>query len=222
MYFIAWIQKMNDYLVYGIGILAQLLFSARLIIQWLKSEKAGRVLSPTIFWQLSLMASFLLVVYGILRDDIVIILGQVFSYFIYIRNLQYKNALKLIPTYFKVLIIVFPIIAIVWLSSDLNHNWYDVVNNPSISEMLLVWGTAGQVIFAVRFIYQWYFSERRKKSVLPAGFWLISVVGSLMIITYGIFRKDPILVLGQIFGLFIYIRNLYLMYSNNQFALKKN
>ncbi len=119
---------MNEYAVYGIGLLAQLLFSARLIVQWVKSERAGRVLSPTLFWQLSLVASFLLMAYGILRDDLVIILGQALSYFIYIRNLQYKHAWKRIPRYFKVLVLIFPGIAVAWLSAGSVHNWGDVIH----------------------------------------------------------------------------------------------
>lgn len=212
---------MSEYLIFGIGIIAQILFSARLIIQWLKSEKAGKVLSPTIFWQLSLIASFLLVMYGILRNDIVIILGQVFSYFIYIRNLQYKNAIKFVPLYFKILIIAFPLISIAWLSLDQNHDWQNVIYNPSISGSMLGWGTAGQAIFASRFVYQWYCSEKNKKSILPAGFWIISLIGALMIVVYGIYRMDPILILGQVFGLFIYIRNLFML-SRKPFSLYKN
>ncbi|HFQ79900.1 MAG TPA: lauroyl acyltransferase, partial [Desulfobacterales bacterium] len=57
---------MNQYFVYGVGFLAQLLFSARLLVQWLFSERAGRVMSPLLFWQLSIVASFILMVYGIL------------------------------------------------------------------------------------------------------------------------------------------------------------
>lgn len=213
---------MSNYLIFSIGLLAQLLFSARLVIQWVRSEKANRVLSPTIFWQLSLIASFLLMVYGILRNDVVIILGQTLSYFIYIRNLQYKNAWKLIPLYFKALVLIFPLGATMWLLSDFSHNWSEIINNEAISSTMLTWGTAGQIIFTGRFVYQWYFSERIKKSVLPGGFWLISLWGSLMIITYGIYRSDPILILGQVFGLFIYSRNLFLMIRNNRFEFKKS
>ena len=55
---------MPDYYIYSLGFIAQILFSARLLIQWWRSEKAGKVISPTIFWQLSVIASFLLIVYG--------------------------------------------------------------------------------------------------------------------------------------------------------------
>ena len=76
---------MSDAYIYGVGFLAQGLFSARLIVQWIKSEKAGKSLSPTLFWQLSILASWMLFLYGLLRNDFAILLGQVISYFIYIR-----------------------------------------------------------------------------------------------------------------------------------------
>lgn len=67
-----------------IGFAAQALFSARMLVQWILSERAKRVLSPTIFWALSLLGSILLCLYGWLRADFAIILGQIFSYYIYI------------------------------------------------------------------------------------------------------------------------------------------
>lgn len=204
---------MSDFWVYGIGLVAQLLFSCRLLIQWVKSEKAGKVLSPTLFWQLSLIASFLLIVYGILRDDLVIIMGQMLSYFIYIRNLYLKNAWHYIPFYFKVIVVCFPVLAIVWLACGHVHNWGDISNNSEVSVFLLTWGSIGQLIFTLRFVYQWYYSEQQQKSIMPTGFWIISLAGSAMIITYGIYRKDPVLILGQAFGFIIYIRNLILWYK---------
>jgi lipid-A-disaccharide synthase-like uncharacterized protein len=69
--------------VYIIGFSAQILFSARLLVQWIQSEKVKKVLTPELFWELSLMASFLLFIYGWLRDDFAIMLGQSITYFIY-------------------------------------------------------------------------------------------------------------------------------------------
>ena len=85
---------MSNWLIYGIGFLAQLLFSGRLLVQWILSEKNKRVITPSLFWKLSLFASFLLFVYGYLRDDFAIMLGQSLTYFIYIRNLQLQGAKK--------------------------------------------------------------------------------------------------------------------------------
>jgi len=201
---------MNSYIIYAVGFVSQILFATRLIVQWVKSEKAGRVLSPTLFWQLSLMASFLMMVYGVLREDFVIILGQGLSYFVYFRNLQLKKALTLIPIYVKVILLLFPLLAVLFLSLSNTHSLLQILGNPDISIQLLIWGSLGQVIFSFRFVYQWYYSERAKESVMPLGFWTISAIGSLIIISYAWFRLDPILFMGQIFGITIYSRNIFI------------
>ena len=202
--------------------MAQAIFSARLLIQWIKSERAGRVLSPTIFWQLSLIASFLLMVYGILRDDLVIILGQILSYFIYIRNLQYKSAWDYIPRYFKIITIAFPFASMLWLGLGISHNLTTILGNQDISLGILMWGSAGQIVFTLRFVFQWYYSEKAKKSILPLGFWIISFMGSLMIISYAIYRLDPVLFLGQAFGTIIYSRNIFLKTKSPEKLAKSN
>ena len=93
---------MSDWLIYSIGFLAQILFSSRLLIQWIQSEKVKKVVTPLLFWQLSLLASFLLFVYGWFRNDFAIMLGQVLTYFIYIRNLQIQGFWKKLHKFFRV------------------------------------------------------------------------------------------------------------------------
>ena len=104
---------MSNWFVYGIGFLAQILFSGRLIVQWLLSEKNKRVITPSVFWKLSLLASFLLFVYGYLRDDFAIMLGQTITYFIYIRNLQLQGEWQKTPKWFQIFLFAFPIIIVV-------------------------------------------------------------------------------------------------------------
>ncbi|ELR73026.1 Lipid-A-disaccharide synthase [Fulvivirga imtechensis AK7] len=204
---------MNNTWIFAIGFIAQGLFSARLLVQWIKSERAGRVLSPTLFWQLSLLASFLLIVYGVLRNDIVIIGGQVVSYFIYIRNLRFKRAWNSLPIWFRFTALTSPIMAFIYLLLNKQFLINQLLHNPNISIPLMVWGSVGQVIFTFRFVYQWLQSEKVQESVLPPGFWIISLIGSLMIIAYGIFRLDPVLIVGQVFGTAIYSRNLLIHYK---------
>ena len=94
-------------------------------------------------------------------------------------------------------------------------NWRESIQNLFLNEeiplLLLLWGTVGQLIFTFRFVYQWIYSLRRKISVLPEGFWIISLIGSSIIFVYAIFRRDPVLMLGQGLGFFIYTRNLILL-----------
>lgn len=84
-------MQTSHYWIYAIGFTAQLLFSARLLYQWIVSEKAKKVLSPPAFWILSIVGSFLLFIYGVLRDDFAIILGQYISYYIYLWNLKMQG-----------------------------------------------------------------------------------------------------------------------------------
>jgi|SRR5690606_26679726 len=213
---------MHSYWILAIGFVAQILFGARLMVQWFKSEKAGRVLSPTLFWQLSLIASLLLIIYGVLRRDIVIIGGQAVSYFIYIRNLHFKNAWHYIPYWFRLFAILAPIASVIYLLLDSNFRFSSLIHNPEISIPLLTWGTAGQIIFTFRFVCQWMYSEKLKMSVLPPSFWWISLLGSVMVLVYAVFRYDPVLFLGQVFGIVIYARNLFLHFRFYAIASEKS
>ncbi len=199
---------MNQYLVFSIGFLAQILFSARQLTQWISSEKAGKILSPLLFWQLSILASFILMVYGILRNDLAIILGQCITYTIYIRNLHYHGFWKKIPVLLRVLALVFPGLAVCWLLTGETYNFQKLLANEDIPFYLMVWGIVGQFVFTFRFVYQWLYSEKRKQSVLPIGFWIISIIGSFMVLSYAIIRKDPVLFSGQLFGFIVYSRNI--------------
>lgn len=70
-------------------------------------------------------------------------------------------------------------------------------------------GFIGQGLFSARFIVQWLKSEREKKSVFPVAFWYFSIAGGIVLLAYAIHRKDPVFIVGQLTGLFIYFRNLY-------------
>jgi lipid-A-disaccharide synthase-like uncharacterized protein len=199
---------MNQNVIFAIGFLAQILFSARQLTQWVSSERAGKILSPILFWQLSIFASFLLIIYGILRNDPAIIMGQMITYGVYIRNLYFFGFWKKIPLLPRVLAYTFPVLAIGILFTGETYNLQTVFSNDDISTTLLLWGIIGQIVFTFRFIYQWFYSEKRKQSILPMGFWVISLTGSLMVLTYAIVRKDPVLFIGQLFGLIVYSRNI--------------
>ncbi len=194
--------------VYMIGFSAQILFSARLLVQWIQSEKVKKVLTPELFWELSLMASFLLFVYGWLRDDFAIMLGQSITYFIYIRNMQLQGSWRKIPYFLQIFLWIFPALIVLYAYNNNTIDMHRLFKNEDIPLLLLLWGSIGQILFTFRFVYQWVYSERMKESHLPLGFWLLSLTGSLMILSYAIFRKDPVLLLGQLFGFIIYTRNI--------------
>jgi lipid-A-disaccharide synthase-like uncharacterized protein len=73
----------------------------------------------------------------------------------------------------------------------------------------LVIGFLGQALFSARFIVQWLQSEREKRSVFPIAFWYFSIAGGATLLAYAIYKEDPVFIVGQLTGLFIYFRNLY-------------
>ncbi|MCB1623038.1 MAG: lipid-A-disaccharide synthase N-terminal domain-containing protein [Pseudomonadales bacterium] len=72
-------------------------------------------------------------------------------------------------------------------------------------------GFVGQGFFSARFIVQWLASERVKRSIIPVAFWYFSLGGGLTLLAYAIHRKDPVFIAGQSAGIFVYLRNLYLL-----------
>ena len=75
----------------------------------------------------------------------------------------------------------------------------------------LVIGFAGQAVFTGRFVLQWLYSEFKRRSVIPVGFWYLSMLGSALLLTYAIYRQDPVFIIGQGFGFLVYLRNLQLI-----------
>ena len=95
-----------------------------------------------------------------------------------------------------------------------NNDISDRVNlfqNEDIPFWLLSLGVISQITFTLRFVYQWLYSEHKKESVLPFGFWLLSLIGSSLIFIYAIIRVDYVLIVGNAFGIIIYVRNLILL-----------
>jgi len=72
----------------------------------------------------------------------------------------------------------------------------------------LILGFLGQALFSMRFLIQWIYSERHKKSIIPKAFWYFSLAGGITLFSYAILRQDPVFIAGQGLGLFVYIRNL--------------
>jgi len=90
-------------------------------------------------------------------------------------------------------------------------NYIESLSN--IELLFLSIGFLGQGLFASRFIFQWIYSERKGESYIPVIFWYLSILGGIGLLTYAIFRKDPVIIVVQLFGIFIYLRNLILIYK---------
>lgn len=71
------------------GLAAQAVFMSRMMVQWVATERARRSVVPVAFWWLSILGAIMLLIYGVLREDIVIIAAQAFGFIVYARNLWF-------------------------------------------------------------------------------------------------------------------------------------
>jgi lipid-A-disaccharide synthase-like uncharacterized protein len=79
-------------------------------------------------------------------------------------------------------------------------------------DLWVLFGFIAQFMFTMRFAVQWIASERARRSVVPVAFWFFSVAGGALLFVYAIYRQDPVFIAGQGLGLFIYLRNIWLIY----------
>ncbi len=89
-------------------------------------------------------------------------------------------------------------------------------------DTMTIWlgiGFMGQALFSMRFLIQWISSEKQKKSVIPIAFWYFSLGGGVTLLSYAIFRLDPVFIVGQAGGLLVYSRNLYFVYRERRQAV---
>lgn len=94
-----------------------------------------------------------------------------------------------------------------WLNVD---NWTEF--------WWVMFGLGGQLLFTARFLVQWIASERAGRSTIPIMFWYFSLGGGIVLFAYAIHRGDPVFILGQSLGVFIYLRNLWLIYAERRRA----
>ena len=190
-----------------IGIGAQFFYTARALVQWIKSEKSKQIESPTLFWIFSIFGSALFFVYGLLRDDFSIIFGELLSYYIYMWNLKIKGVHKHVPNIVTIIVALIPAAIITLMLREPSTFVSSFFKNENVPLYMVIWGSLGQFIYKMRFVYQWFYCVKRQESLLPVTFWYIASIGSLMILVYGIYRLDWILIVGQI-GIIASIRNI--------------
>lgn len=109
---------------------------------------------------------------------------------------------------------------IVYFFTHLLEKWQNHLSAMDSNDIIwLTIGLAGQTLFMMRFIVQWLHSERHKKSLIPVSFWYFSLGGGVIVLMYGIHRVDPVIILGQLPGTFVYARNLILIRREHRDAL---
>jgi len=91
--------------------------------------------------------------------------------------------------------------------------WWSALSPAEV--LWLAVGLVGQAMFSARWLIQWFITEKSRRSTMPDTFWYLSLVGGLLVFTYGLHRMDPVILLGQ-FGLIIYARNLFFIRQEKQ------
>jgi lipid-A-disaccharide synthase-like uncharacterized protein len=104
------------------------------------------------------------------------------------------------------------------MAVDLSHSVGDYLYNVFYLNQtwVVLVGYVGQILFGLRFVVQWIATERARKSVFPVAFWFFSIGGGVLLFAYALAKKDPVFILGQGFGLFVYLRNLYFVYRERR------
>ena len=201
----------------AVGWLGQALFTGRVLLQWIASERAGRSVVPKSFWWISLWGSLALLVYVGHRQDPVFLAGVSINTAIYARNLR-----------------------LVYRAEDpkrvARNPWIPVASGLGLAAVAgftlhqldatvvtfdqpwwgLALGFTAQTIWSSRFILQWYASERQGRSVLPASFFYVSTLGAVLLFGYAVYRVDWVMMAAYVLNPVPYVRNLVLIRRSRQ------
>lgn len=208
-------------IVVSVGIVGQVIFFSRFIVQWLNSEKEGKSVMPVSFWYLSLGGSFILLVYAVAVKDPVFIAGQSAGFIIYLRNLYFialeRGVKKSVFTYSAVSFVIIYIAAacvLAWFAPPLRQE-----RESAHLIMLFLLGMSGQFFFFLRFFVQWLYTEKLRRSVIPVAFWYFSLAGSVLLLVYSVLVDDIVFTAGQTAGILIYLRNLYFIHKERSSSI---
>lgn len=220
-------------LLYPLGFLSTLVFAARFMIQWWKSEKAHRSLVTRSFWQLSLLGNGLLLIHSLIQLQYHVCIVQGCNAVIAWRNLNLMQTQRP-PTSFHAVVglligvsltISFAFVLQDWFELHTHPHWFRIPTAPwqsfSSHAVSLFWhllGSAAYLLFSSRFWIQWWLAEKAHESQLPLIFWWLSLVGALLSFVYFMRIGDSVNLIGPLLGLIPYARNLMLIYKTRTAA----
>lgn len=199
-------------LLYPLGFLSSAAFGARGLVQWLKSESKKESITPPLFWYLSVVGNLLLALHSLIQAQYHVYIVQVCNAVISWRsiNLMQPRPISTKKTVWALLTIA---LGATLLYIPINGSfWFGVFSSEQVPTLWHVLGFTGLLLFASRFWVQWWYAEKEQSSDLGVLFWWISLVGDLLTLVYFFRIKDPVNLIGPIFGLVPYVRNLMLIY----------
>jgi lipid-A-disaccharide synthase-like uncharacterized protein len=194
------------------GLTGNLLFTGRVLVQWIASERRGQSVVPVSFWWISLVAAVIFMAYALMRHnardeydpDLPMFLGLSVTLLPYIRNLRIhyhpdRPARRGLQILLPAAALIF--VALYGVSQNLEHQ----------HKWLFALGLAGNGIYCSRFIVAWVQAEKQRRAVLPLSFWYLSMVGSLLLLSYSLMRADLVFILGFLFNSIPFLRNIVLI-----------
>jgi lipid-A-disaccharide synthase-like uncharacterized protein len=213
--------------LYPLGYLSALAFGGRFLLQWLTSEILQKSVVTRAFWQLSLVGNVLLLLHSFIQMQFHVCVVQACNAVISWRNLDLMHPRELQWRFPSVLSLLFGSIVATFLAFIVQGailgegigDWFrlptfaghEVPRHLSLQWHLL--GSLGVMLFSSRFWVQWWCAEREKTSYLGPGFWWLSLSGGILSLVYFVRIEDPVNIIGPLFGLLPYVRNLMLLYK---------
>lgn len=231
---------MNDswrQLLYPLGIIPAIAFTARFILQWLCSEKEKKSIVTPLFWKISLFGNLALLLHALIQIQLHVCLVQGCNAVISWRNLNlmqpFENRWTKAST-FSLLIATIAIIPLLFAAQShlfgfSSYEWFRSPKPfweiPSLGQNSTLWhtiGLFGLLLFNSRFWIQWWGAERSGKSELSPAFWWMSLSGSVLCIVYFMRIGDIINLIGPISGIIPYVRNLMIIANTKALSVRKN
>lgn len=197
--------------VKAIGWCGQGLFSGRVIIQWLASERARRPVAPRIFWHLSIAGAVLMGAYSILRGEMVMLPSYVVTLLIYLRNLRIERQGEAKARSSPIAVVLLGLAIAI---GPYAFGLLDAQGREWASVPWLALAIAGQTLWIGRFVVQWHHAERHGKSEFPAAFWWLTIFGSTLLLAYSLHRGDHVFIFGFLMSWAAPARNLMLHYKH--------
>lgn len=205
--------------LYPLGLISTVAFTLRFLIQWLQSEKAHKSTVSTTFWWISLAGNISLLAHSLIQGQYFICIVQGINSVIALRNINLMEEKSLQWSLSNVLFqfgaVILSITGLFWMLS--NQAWFRTPIHMyqtaliSPSYLLNAIGFLGVTLFASRFWVQWIQAERSHSSSLERPFWWLSLIGASLSIVYFALIQDYINLIGPLFGMIPYCRNLILM-----------
>lgn len=215
-------------ILYPLGFLSALAFSARMLVQWLTSEVSGRSIVMPGFWKLSLIGNILLAIHSLVQVQFHVCVIQACNAVISWRNLNLMQPFECQYSLTRTLqilgIAILSVLALFMLQGHFlmtgGQEWFRIPIAPwqttTHNQLTLAWhlfGFAGLVLFNSRFWIQWWCAEKHRESYLGAPFWWVSLSGEIICLVYFLTINDAVNFVGPAVALVPYIRNLMLIYK---------